>query len=333
MKSRRRRWFALAVSFVLYAGCGGSAAPAAKPTQPKAADAKTPAPAAVAVKAPSPRGPFLYRLEGKTGPVYLFGTIHMEVSAKDDLDPVVWSSFTSCKQLVLEIDPTSIDQMALIGRAMIKDGPNLEQQLGPELWTKLTKLVKVPPAMLTKMKPWLAAMLLQVVGVDPSKSMELEFLGYAKEHGITLGQLETADDQIAAIEKTSDLDDLKEAIGDYDKNVKNLRDVVDAYRTGDLDRFIELFQDDMDGDGSDDPILKDRNTKWVPEIETYLEGGNVFIAVGAGHLFGDDGLLAQLAAKGHNAVRVPPSKPAAQAPAPKAAQVIWAAFAGLRRAG
>ena len=267
MKSCRRRWFTLAVSFVLYAGCGGSSAPAAKTPQTKAADAKAPEP--VAKKAPSPKGPFLYRLEGKTGPVYLFGTIHMEVSAKDDLDPVVWSSFTSCKQLVLEIDPTSINQMALIGRAMIKDGPDLEQQLGPELWTKLTKLVKVPPAMLAKMKPWLAAMLLQVVGVDPTKSMELEFLGYAKDHGITLGQLETADDQIAAIEKTSDLDDLKEAIDDYDKNQKNLRDVVDAYRTGDLDRFVKLFQDDMDGD-EDDPILKDRNTKWVPEIEQYL---------------------------------------------------------------
>ncbi len=329
MKSRRRRGFALAVSFVLYAGCGGSSAPG-----PAAPTSKTPdkARAPVAKKAPSPKGPFLYRLEGKTGPVYLFGTIHMEVSAKDDLDPVVWSSFTSCKQLVLEIDPTSIDQMALIGRAMIKDGPDLEHQLGPERWAVLTKLTKLPPAVLTKMKPWLAAMLLQVVGVDPSKSMELEFLGYAKQHGITLGQLETAEDQINAIENTSDLDDLKEAIDEFDKNQKNLRDVVDAYRTGDLDRFVTLFQDDMKGD-EDDPILKDRNTKWVPEIEQYLEGGNVFIAVGAGHLFGDDGVLAQLAARGHQATRVPPSKPAAEAPAPKAASIIWAAFAGLRRAG
>jgi hypothetical protein len=46
-------------------------------------------------------------------------------------------------------------------------------------------------------------------------------------------------------------------------------------------------------------LLTNRNANWAVEIEDMLKGkGVTFIAVGAGHLIGDDSVLAMLKAKG-----------------------------------
>jgi uncharacterized protein YbaP (TraB family) len=52
-----------------------------------------------------------------------------------------------------------------------------------------------------------------------------------------------------------------------------------------------------------DPLLVERNRRWLAQIERYLTGDGGFVAVGLGHLLGDDGLPALLARGGARVTR------------------------------
>jgi uncharacterized protein YbaP (TraB family) len=85
--------------------------------------------------------------------------------------------------------------------------------------------------------------------------------------------------------------------------------MLDAYyakwMAGDADGLGALLNADMD-----DPVLKkrlltDRNTRWAQWIDRRLQQpGTVFIAVGAGHLAGNDSVQRMLRKRGIKARRV-----------------------------
>ena len=53
-----------------------------------------------------------------------------------------------------------------------------------------------------------------------------------------------------------------------------------------------------DGENND-ALLKNRNINWVKQLETILPRNNIFMAVGAAHLFGNDGLIDLLRREGY----------------------------------
>ena len=252
------------------------------------------------------RGPFLYRLAGQNGPVHLLGTIHVMVSPTRDLSPVVWETFSASRALVVELDPR--DLRSLLG-ALVRTvnvlGPRLSRQLTKDEWAKLIELSPVPPRILDWLQPWAAAMVIEVSNVDASTSMEVEFLVHAMKSGISIHALETAEDQVAAIERSFSLADLKEAIAEGGIKEEQLSELVESYIAGDLAAFQAAYRDEKDDPRRTEHVLARRNRRWIPTIERALAGrGNVFIAVGAAHLYGEEGLLKLLHAKGHQAKRV-----------------------------
>ena len=56
----------------------------------------------------------------------------------------------------------------------------------------------------------------------------------------------------------------------------------------------------------DDQLLYSRNRDWIPKLEKILAPGDVFVAVGADHLIGPRGVIAQLRAKGFATARISP---------------------------
>ena len=62
-----------------------------------------------------------------------------------------------------------------------------------------------------------------------------------------------------------------------------------------------LMNDDMRDETPEfyEALIVNRNRNWVGQVEEILEGsGTAFIAVGAGHLAGDDSLIGMLRARG-----------------------------------
>jgi uncharacterized protein YbaP (TraB family) len=60
----------------------------------------------------------------------------------------------------------------------------------------------------------------------------------------------------------------------------------------------------QDATGGLDHLLKDRNVNWVQVLPELMKSGSQFIAVGAGHLPGSDGLIVLLRKEGYKVTPV-----------------------------
>jgi uncharacterized protein YbaP (TraB family) len=85
------------------------------------------------------------------------------------------------------------------------------------------------------------------------------------------------------------------------------------YRARTLERWLADI-DRMDGLSEDAKaieqrarrcLLEDRNARWIGQLETLFQDGPSFVAVGAVHLVGPDGLIAALRRNGYQVEAMP----------------------------
>jgi uncharacterized protein YbaP (TraB family) len=96
--------------------------------------------------------------------------------------------------------------------------------------------------------------------------------------------------------------DLSQAIHDRKAVACQVSQLRAAYRTSDVPALARMLLDPVHGDR----LLAERNRRWAPLIERYLEHGGGFVAVGLGHLLGDSGLPAMLEREGYRVTREAP---------------------------
>ena len=80
-----------------------------------------------------------------------------------------------------------------------------------------------------------------------------------------------------------------------------------AWERGDLATLERVVIDEFKAEAPEayDVIFTQRNMAWTEALMVELEGSGVdFVAVGAGHMLGDDGLVALLRARGVSVERV-----------------------------
>ena len=82
--------------------------------------------------------------------------------------------------------------------------------------------------------------------------------------------------------------------------------MMSAWASGDIDALAALMNEAM----KETPelgriLLTERNARWAEWIDTRLDSpGTTFVAVGAGHLGGDESVQAMLAKRGIETTRV-----------------------------
>lgn len=261
-------------------------------------------------------GPFLWEVQGKNGPVFLFGTIH--VLAGEDVPPIAVEKFTAAPALLLEANVKGVDPVAMISRGMLPPDQSLDIVLGPALWQKLVAAIgpAVPEMALRRFKPWLAGtLLIASVAKPPAVGMDQWLHERAAEQKKELIFLESLDDQFAVLERTFDVAAIEETLKDLPAQKKMLDGMASAYRAGDV-RTLETVI--MMSYGSSrkqmEAILDARNQRWMAAIDRLRDGHGGFVAVGAGHLGGEKGLVALLRARGASVRRVLEPPPARMPP-------------------
>jgi uncharacterized protein len=76
--------------------------------------------------------------------------------------------------------------------------------------------------------------------------------------------------------------------------------MVQVYKSQQLDKLETLFNDEEFGmEEYQDILLDNRNKNWVTQLKTLMKNESVFVAVGAGHLVGEKGLIALLKKEGY----------------------------------
>lgn len=293
--------------------------PAAPATAPAADDpwAKRSAPSLADTVCPKVLAPYFYKIE-KDGKVsHMLGTRHIGV-ALYKMPPIVLERLKASTVFVSEVGPDDrMDGPIIAGRVT-----PLSEQLGPELWKRYRELAGDELADdVNSEKPAVAILRLLVKYEDLASTLDNELEQVAREQGLRLTGLETSmfQDKLlnrwldlrmlrAYIEHTESLDEIRtETIEDVGSYCKGIDDTpgVDGKQRADM---LDAGYTEADIAKLDQELLYDRNRDWIPKLAPLLAAGDAFIAVGADHLRGDQGVPSLLRAEGYEVIRLTPPK-------------------------
>jgi uncharacterized protein YbaP (TraB family) len=98
---------------------------------------------------------------------------------------------------------------------------------------------------------------------------------------------------------------LVEFVKSKDEMIKSQVELTNMYLQQDLTGMYNMFKKYSKQFGDADYLLDDRNVKWMEKIPGLLSTGDQFIAVGAMHFVGNNGLIKLLREKGYSVTPLP----------------------------
>lgn len=244
-------------------------------------------------------------------PSYLYGTIHLIPKDSFFLSPAVEDALDSSEELVLEI-PLDFNLGSMFSSLMwmmIPNGKSLKDYLSEDDYAFVKSFMQdslsSPIPMYHKIKPLLTAQQITTMfcGGAEMESYELVFSQRFKEMKRKVSGLETMKDQMKALDDISieeQAEGLLETTRAPRAACEQLQEMVAIYRRQDLNGLMDMTQESEDLDGHLEELLDKRNTKWIPKIEKLVAERQVFIAVGAGHLAGPNGVIQLLKDAGYS---------------------------------
>ncbi|MEY4785594.1 MAG: hypothetical protein RIR41_3529 [Pseudomonadota bacterium] len=279
--------------------------------------------AAAATGAPALAQPAMWAVKDADSTIYLFGTVHLLKPETVWKTPKIEAAIKEAEQLWLELPTTNAEQLApqmmpLITQYGLAPATPLSSSLTPDEMKTLdeaAKLAGMTGQQLNIFRPWFAALTISTssmvrAGYDPASGVDSKIEAAFGQRSIKPTGLETPESQIkvfANMERDEEVAYLRETMKEYENAATMLDGMVDQWARGDIAAMEQLFVTEM-RDASPDlyaALLPNRNANWVGQIEEMLKGkGTIFIAVGAGHLIGEDSVQAMLKAKGIESVRV-----------------------------
>lgn len=248
-------------------------------------------------------GPLLWRVEpaGGGAALWLYGTIHD--AGAGDVAPAAWDALAAAPRFVSELGDLELDPDLFREQVRLPRGKGLDQQLPADDWYDLRDTLRgtIRDEELARVRPWYAMTLLTRVVTDKAQpGMDVLLAERAEALHKPIENLETWGDQLPLLAAAVTVADLSEAIHARKAMRCQLVNTRAAYVAGDLAIMQQVFGHDPTG-----TMLAPRNRRWLPALEGYLAGGGAFVAVGIGHLVGDEGLPALLAARGYRVERAP----------------------------
>jgi uncharacterized protein len=292
------------------------------------AAAETAAAAANAVQAESAlpdADPAMWVVKDEDTTIYLFGTFHLMDGKADWFNEEVREAFDKSQELVVEIElPEDQAAMAaqfqpLIARyAPDTQGRSLKNLLSEQEYKTLYEALKpmgIPVGGIDPLEPWFASFMLtgamgQKLGLSPENGAEFILKRAARQRNMTIGQVETLESQIQMFDAPphdKQLAGLKETLKDLDALSGMLPRMLRVWNSGDAEGLDRVLNEGL----GDDPearrlLLGARNEKWAEWIDQRMDRpGTVFMAVGAGHLVGNDSVQTFLQKRGLRSSRVP----------------------------
>ena len=266
--------------------------------------------------------PALFKVEKNGTSSYLFGTVHVGDASMKGLPEKVTKAIDQSEQVVVEVDISKLTPLQMQQRSMpfmmLKDGKTLQTELSKQNYNKLKDYFakkSIDIAMFNGLKPWAVMVTMmqiefQNAGFSDQTGIDKQVLAYAKKQNITIGELETLEQQLQmfdgmALLSNEMIEETFEQLADINTYFIKL---VNAWKNGDMETLTEYynmsFDDSNYGEISEQVMLVNRNDKWVEQLVPRLANEKLFIAVGALHLPEQHGLIKQLTDAGFTITRL-----------------------------
>ncbi len=250
---------------------------------------------------------------------YLFGTIHLICAEDAILSDNLKKAIRGCDEVYFEVDMDNLFEMVGAIRKMKMIGDTTLQDLLNETDYKKVKTyfeVKgsmLPFSTLETYKPMLAASTLEQGSMpcDNTAMMEQVIMKEAKEYSKKIKGLETMSYQAGVLDSIPYKLQAEQLVSYIDKANKGeeddteLKEMFKAYKSQDLKKLEEmLVETDAGMSGFTDILLYHRNQNWVEKLKSLLPEKSLLIAVGAGHLPGEKGVINLLRKEGYKVTPV-----------------------------
>jgi uncharacterized protein YbaP (TraB family) len=243
-------------------------------------------------------------------PAYLFGTIHSEDPGVLQLPQPVQQAIDRSHTVVLEMLLDAEAMMYSSTAMLMMDGRMLSDIIGKPLFRQAASAIRsrgIPEVVLERMKPWAAAVILSMPASETGLVLDMMLYQSALQQGKSVHGLETVQEQLNIFEALPEKDQvmlLQEAVDNFSGLDAMHAELLDAYKARDLAALMALNEAAMESgdqqlaDEFQQHLVVDRNHRMVERMQVYLRQGQVFVAVGALHLPGEEGLLNLLEQQG-----------------------------------
>lgn len=252
-------------------------------------------------------------------PSYLFGTHHVAPISVLDSVPGLADAIASVDMVYGEMDMAQAQapqsQQIIMSAAMAPSDSMLTMVLTPAQLDSANAVIKKymgPMADINQMAPLKPAMVSTMLAMiqaqqqfpdfNPAHQLDAEIQTRAIAAGKKVGGLETVEQQASILfgmPIAQQAEQLMEAVRQDEFALDFSRRLAKAYLSGDLDAMLSLMEDPVMGMGeTSERLISTRNLNWVKVMAGLLPTASVLIAVGAGHLPGDKGLISLLRNEG-----------------------------------
>jgi uncharacterized protein YbaP (TraB family) len=251
----------------------------------------------------------LYRISGNglTKESYLFGTIHTMPKEDFEMPKKVMDALKTCATIALEIDVdmSMSEKIEIAKMTMIPNGETLKNYMADTSYVKLKSYCidsldwkESKFEQYAHLKPFFFSSVVLQEKIGKQKSFEMEFDKLAKKHKKPLIGLETVMYQMETIDRIS-IKDQVQFMDDF-SNMSEFDVLFKLYEKEDINGLYNLIAAETDMlPEFNHWFLEVRNANWIPVIEKQISKEATFIAVGAGHLGGTNGVLELLKKQGY----------------------------------
>lgn len=261
--------------------------------------------------------------------VTVVGTLHLPDPRHADTVQAVRPALETADLLILEASSEAQAEIQTMTATspeifFLTEGPTLIDLLTEAEWARLKEeLAKfgIPGFMAAKFQPWFLGMTLAVPPCAledirrGEKGLDMLLEAVARDAGVPIAELDDLD-ALMSLLSGDPLEEQLEGLRmwlsmkvDGDAEMTTLieryfqgkaREAVEFSRLLLEDRGVpvEIFDEMMQG------LLEERNAAWEPKIIELVEGKNAVLAVGAGHLSGESGVLKALERAGYTVTRL-----------------------------
>ena len=230
---------------------------------------------------------------------------------------VLASKIASTNEVVMELDFTDVKKLvsnsrnkseALSKPKTLKPYTETLSKEDRELVSKaIIKYSILPLEIMENLPLEFVALMLRTspkaLGCEKSiASYDIKIAETAKSNKKKLIGLETFDQQINFLRDTINVTnkELVKVISEIEISKKNMIELRRVYFEQNADKLFEISISEFKKDPKfQAKILDERNKNWMPILEEKLKTKSIFIAVGAAHLGGENGLLKLLRDRGY----------------------------------
>lgn len=251
----------------------------------------------------------LWEISGKDfkQPSYVFGTFHAMCKTDFDFHDSIKAKLSRTSLLVEELDMTDASMQVKMMQSLASTKPMASYYPAAQfeqMNKRFQEITGVQLTMLNNFKPFMSMSMLLLKSLPCAEQVQPEMLliQYAKTKNIPVKGLEQVEEQLAAIDKQpldSQAVALQKMVMRFDSVQQAFTQLTEVYKKKHIDSLYHFMRGSGMDDAFETALLSERNLRWIPRIKAIATQQPSFFAVGAGHLGGDQGVIALLRKEGY----------------------------------